>query len=139
MARRPEPMQQLMFGYTRVSTEEQAISRNGLQAQRATIHAEAQRRGWQLEHFADEGVSGKSVGPALQEALQLLASGRGDGLVVAKLDRLSRSIVNAANIIESATTQGWSLVILDLGVDLTTAAGRMMAMNLVNFAQYERE
>lgn len=59
--------------------------------------------------------------------------------MVAKLDRLSRSIVNAANIIESAQTQGWSLVILDLGVDLTTAAGRMMAMNLVNFAQYERE
>ncbi|BDB41539.1 recombinase family protein [Mycobacterium kiyosense] len=71
--------------------------------------------------------------------LQLLASGQGDGLVVAKLDRLSRSIVNAANIIEAAQAQGWSLVILDLGVDLTTAAGRMMAMNLVNFAQYERE
>ena len=47
--------------------------------------------------------------------------------------------MNAANIIESAQAQGWSLVILDLGVDLTTAAGRMVAMNLVNFAQYERE
>jgi DNA invertase Pin-like site-specific DNA recombinase len=58
---------------------------------------------------------------------------------VAKLDRLSRSIVNAASIIEAAQAQGWSLTILDLGVDLTTAAGRMVAMNLVNFAQYERE
>jgi DNA invertase Pin-like site-specific DNA recombinase len=59
--------------------------------------------------------------------------------VVAKLDRLSRSIVNAAHIIEAATEQGWSLVMLDLGVDLTTAAGRMVAHNLMGFAQYERE
>ncbi|BDE15160.1 MULTISPECIES: recombinase family protein [Mycobacterium] len=135
----PEPMQPLMFGYTRVSTDEQADRRNGLEAQAETIGAEATRRGWNVEHFADEGVSGKAIGPKLAEVLQLLASGQGDGLVVAKLDRLSRSIVNAANIIEAAQAQGWSLVILDLGVDLTTAAGRMMAMNLVNFAQYERE
>ncbi|MGE5696633.1 MAG: recombinase family protein [Candidatus Sericytochromatia bacterium] len=128
-----------MFGYSRVSTEEQADSRNGLEAQRATIDAEAQRRGWTMEHFTDAGVTGKVIGPQLREVLELLASGQGDGLVVAKLDRLSRSIVNAANIIEAATAQGWSLVVLDLGVDLTTAAGRMVAMNLVNFAQYERE
>lgn len=138
-ADRREPMQPLMFGYSRVSTDEQAMSRNGLDAQSDAIDGQAARRGWTVEHFADEGVSGKAIGPKLSEVLQLLASGQGDGLVVAKLDRLSRSIVNAANIIEAAQAQGWSLVILDLGVDLTTAAGRMMAMNLVNFAQYERE
>lgn len=132
-------MQPLMLGYTRVSTEEQADSRNGLEAQKETIRLEATRRGWSVEYFSDEAVSGKLIGPSLQEALQLLASGQANGLVVAKLDRLSRSIVNAANIIEAAQAQGWSLVILDLGVDLTTAAGRMVAMNLVNFAQYERE
>lgn len=132
-------MQPLILGYTRVSTDEQADSRNGLEAQRETIRLEAVRRGWSVEHFSDEAVSGKLIGPSLQEALQLLASGQANGLVVAKLDRLSRSIVNAANIIEAAQAQGWSLVILDLGVDLTTAAGRMVAMNLVNFAQYERE
>jgi DNA invertase Pin-like site-specific DNA recombinase len=129
----------LMFCYTRVSTEEQALSGNGLEAQRATIHAEAERRGWDVEYHTDAGVSGKVIGPQLRDVLQLLASGQGDGLVVAKLDRLSRSIINAANIIEAGQAQGWSLVVLDLGVDLTTAAGRMMAMNLVNFAQYERE
>ena len=134
-----EPMSRLMFGYTRVSTDEQALSRNGLEAQHQTIATEAAHREWDVEYFSDEGVSGKLIAPNLAEVLQLLASGQGDGLVVAKLDRLSRSIVNAANIIESAQAQGWSLVILDLGVDLTTAAGRMMAMNLVNFAQYERE
>jgi DNA invertase Pin-like site-specific DNA recombinase len=92
-----------------------------------------------MEHYTDAGVTGKVIGPQLRELLGLQASGQRDGLVVAKLDRLSRSIVNAANIIEAAQAQGWSLVVLDLGVDLTTAAGRMVAMNLVNFAQYERE
>lgn len=125
--------------YIRVSTDEQAEARNGLEAQRATIDAEANRRGWDIEYFTDPGVSGKVVGPQLESALQLLASGKADGLVVAKLDRLSRSIINASNIINAANKQGWSLVVLDLGVDLTTAAGRMVAMNLVNFAQYERE
>jgi DNA invertase Pin-like site-specific DNA recombinase len=134
-----KPQGTLMFGYTRVSTEEQALSGNGLEAQRATINAEGKRRRWDVEYHTDAGVSGKVIGPQLREVLQLLASGQGDGLVVAKLDRLSRSIINAANIIEAAEVQGWSLVVLDLGVDLTTAAGRMVAMNLVNFAQYERE
>lgn len=133
-----ESKQQLMFGYTRVSTDDQ-VNGYGLDAQRDTIDNQATRRSWTVEHFADEGVSGKSIGPKLQEVLQLLASGQGDGLVVANLDRLSRSIVNASNIIEAAQRQGWSLAILDLGVDLTTAAGRMQAMMLVNFAQYERE
>ena len=129
----------LFLAYTRVSTEEQAASGNGLEAQRAAIDAESARRGWAVEYFCDAAVSGKVIGPDLLKVLQLLASGQASGLVVAKLDRLSRSIINAANIIESAQAQGWSLVILDLGVDLTTAAGRMVAMNLVNFAQYERE
>lgn len=129
----------LMFGYERVSTEEQAQSRNGLDAQRTTIDAEAERRGWDMEYHTDAGVSGKVIGPELQEVLALLASGQGDGLVVAKLDRLSRSIINAANIIEYAQTQDWSLVVLDINVDLTTAAGRMIAHNLMSYAQYERE
>src|ERR1700710_2018728 len=112
----PKPKGALMFGYTRVSTEEQVHTGNGLEARRATIDAEAKRRGWDLEHHCDAGVSGKIVGPSLREVLQLLASGQGDGLIVAKLDRLSRSITNAANIIEAATAQGWSLAILDLGL-----------------------
>ena len=55
---------QLYFGYARCSTEEQANSRNGLEAQRAAIDAEAERRDWGVEHYADEGASGDSVDPA---------------------------------------------------------------------------
>ena len=129
----------LFFGYTWVSTEEQADKRNGLEAQRAAIDAEAERRGWDVEHYADEGASGNYINGNLREVLHLLASGQGDGLIVARLDRLARSVVDAANIIEDAQTQGWSLVVLDLSLDLTTAAGRMMARTVVSFAEYERE
>ena len=131
--------QPLFIAYTRCSTDEQAEKRNGLEAQRAAIDVEAARRGWQIEHLADEGASGKFINAGLREALELLATGQADGLIVAKMDRLARSIVNAADIIERANSQGWSLVVLDMNVDLTTAAGRMMARTLVSFAEYERE
>jgi DNA invertase Pin-like site-specific DNA recombinase len=128
----------LMFAYTRVSTEEQAERRNGLEAQRAAIDGEAERRGWDVEHYADEGASGKYINEQLRQVLQLLASGQGDGLVVSKMDRLARSIINAADIMERANAQGWSLVVLDLGVDLTTASGRLIAQVMSSFAEFER-
>ena len=129
---------QLMFAYARCSTEEQAEKRNGLEAQRDAIDTEAHRRGWDIEHYADEGVSGKYSNKKLREVRQLLASGQGDGLVVSKMDRLARSIINAADIMERANCQGWSLVVLDLGVDLTTASGRLIAQVMSSFAEYER-
>jgi DNA invertase Pin-like site-specific DNA recombinase len=129
----------LYFAYSRVSTEEQADSRNGLEAQRSAIDAEAKRRGWTVEHYADEGASGKYINGNLREVLCLLARGQGDGRIVAKLDRLARSVIHAANIIQDARDQGWSLVVLDINLDLSTAAGRMMARMVVNFAEYERE
>lgn len=65
---------------------------------------------------------------------------RGDActLVVSKLDRLSRSLVQFAELMERSRRKGWSLVALDLGVDTSTPAGEMMASVLASFAQYER-
>ena len=135
---RPDCLRPLMFGYARVSTEEQADKRNGLEAQRATIDVEAAHRGWDVEHFADEAASGKYTNANLREVLQLLASGQGDGLVVAKMDRLARSVGHAVEILEMAQRQGWALVVLDLNLDLTTPAGEAMAHMLATFAQFER-
>lgn len=127
-----------MFGYVRVSTEEQAESRNGIEAQEAVLRAEAERRGWDLEVFRDEGKSGKFVNEGLREVLDLLGSGQGDGLVVAKMDRLARSVIHAATITERAQRQGWSLVVIDLNLDFTTASGRLMGHMLMSFAEFER-
>lgn len=126
------------LGYLRVSTEEQAASGNGLAAQRVTIEAEAARRGWDVQFVSDAGGSGKHVNPGLRSCLEKLGAGRADALIVAKMDRLARSVANAADILNAADAQGWDLVICDLGVDLSTPSGEAMANMLATFAQFER-
>jgi DNA invertase Pin-like site-specific DNA recombinase len=130
-----------VVGYVRVSTAEQADSGAGLDAQRAAIIAEATRRGWELVTVEqDAGASGKTIDgrPALGRALDAVDSGKASALVVAKLDRLSRSLLDFAGLMERGRQKGWALVALDLGVDTTTPAGEMMANVLASFAQYER-
>jgi DNA invertase Pin-like site-specific DNA recombinase len=128
------------IGYLRVSTEEQADSRAGLDAQRAAILAEAERRGWRIvEVIEDAGFSGKDLKrPGIVAALDALKRRRADTLVVAKLDRLSRSMLDFAALMDRASREHWALVALDLGVDTTTPAGEMMANVLATFAQFER-
>ncbi|MBI2763513.1 MAG: recombinase family protein [Chloroflexi bacterium] len=130
-----------VVGYVRVSTDEQAASGAGLSAQRAAIHAEAARRGWTVvEVIEDAGYSGKSMKrPGIAKALEVLKQGRADTLVVAKLDRLSRSMLDFSGLMERATKEHWALVALDVGVDTTTPQGEMMANVMAVFAQFERK
>jgi len=128
------------IGYLRVSTDDQAGSGAGLAVQRAAILAEAERRGWHLvDVIEDAGYSGKSLKrPGITIALEALRSKRADTLVVAKLDRLSRSMLDFAALMQRSTKEGWCLVALDLGVDTTTPAGEAMANVMATFAQFER-
>ncbi len=130
-----------VVGYVRVSTAEQASSGAGLDAQRTVIAAEVERRGWELVRVEeDAGISGKSTDrrPALARAVAAVDSGEAEALVVAKLDRLSRSLLDFAGMMERSRKKGWALVALDSPVDTTTPAGEMMANVLASFAQYER-
>jgi len=129
-----------VIAYARVSTEEQGLSGAGMEAQRAAILAECERRGWALvESFEDVGASGKDLKrPGVQAALEVLSRGEASALVVAKLDRLSRSMLDFAGVMASAQKQSWALVALDCAVDTTTPAGEAMAHVLATFAQFER-
>ncbi len=126
--------------YVRVSTDEQRESGLGLAAQRDTLTALAARKGWtDVEWIEDAGFSAGSLGrPGIQRALDMLARGQADALVVARLDRLSRSLLDFAGLMDTARRQGWSIVAADLGVDMTEPAGEMLASVLAAFAQYER-
>jgi DNA invertase Pin-like site-specific DNA recombinase len=128
------------IGYVRVSTDDQADSGAGLEAQRRAIRHEALRRGWQLVEIVEDAASGKSLArrPGLQEALKAVEGSRADTLVVAKLDRLSRSLLDFSALMEQSRKGGWTFVALDLGVDTTTPAGEMMANVLAVFAHFER-
>lgn len=130
-----------VIGYVRVSTTDQADNGNGLEAQRAAIEAACRRKGWELVTvLEDKGLSGKSRKDrkALEAAVAMCRAGGADALVTAKLDRLSRSLVDFAALSEQAKREGWAIVVLDCDFDTTTPQGELMANMLACFAQFER-
>ena len=129
-----------VVGYTRVSLDEQGERGVGLAAQRSAILAEVAARGWELvEVLEDSGYSGRDFNrPAVTTAMRMLQRGEADALVVAKLDRLSRSILDFTNIMAKARKENWGVIALDCSVDTTTPAGEAMAHVMATFAQYER-
>ena len=116
-----------VVAYVRVSTDEQAVSGLGLEAQEAAIRRGAELRGYAVvATFSDLGVSGSvapDARPGLTAALAAVRAGAGT-LMVAKLDRLSRSILDFAGLMEASQREGWGLVALDLGVDTATPRAR---------------
>jgi hypothetical protein len=90
-------------GYARVSTDEQRTSGASLEAQRQAIEDECARRGWELLRVESDTLSGKTTRrPGLQAALDACRSGEVSGVVVAKLDRLTRSIVDFGRLLDEA-------------------------------------
>lgn len=87
----------------------------------------------------DAGASGSTLNrEGLASALALVESGQADALLVAKLDRLSRSLLDFASLMERSRRHGWAVVALDVGVDTTTPNGEMVANVMATFAQFER-
>jgi DNA invertase Pin-like site-specific DNA recombinase len=127
------------IGYVRVSTDEQGEPGAGLAAQRRAIRAEAKRRGREVTWIEDT-ASGKSVKAraGLRLALGMLEAGEADALIVDKVDRLSRSLLDFASILADARRQRWALLALDAPADPTTPQGEAMAAMLSVFATFER-
>lgn len=130
-----------VIGYARVSTQDQGENGGGLLAERAAIEAEAERRHWQVVDVADEVQSGKSLRrrPVLEQVIARIERGEADALVVSKLDRLSRSVMDFGTVVERAQRKGWAIVVIDPAIDMTTPNGRLLANMLVSIAQWERE
>jgi DNA invertase Pin-like site-specific DNA recombinase len=132
---RPETV----VGYARVSTDEQGANGVGLEAQRAAIEAECSRRGWTLVRIEEDVLSARTMKrPGLQAALAACRSGEVGGIVAAKLDRLSRSVVQFGHLLDEASNKGFNVVALDLGLDLSTPQGELVANVIASVAQWER-
>lgn len=127
-------------GYIRVSTDAQGERGYGLDAQTELIEAEAKRRGWTLERAFVDVASGKSTRrrPEYAAMLTMLAAGDADVLIVAKLDRLSRSLVDFAQLMATAQAQKWSVNALDIGIDTSSINGELIAHIIMALAQWER-
>ena len=136
----PKPVRAII--YTRVSTGQQADSGLGLTDQLERATAAVAERGWTVVHVAtDAGHSGKRLSgrPALTEALAMLDRREADALVTLKLDRLSRSVQDFASLLGQAQRKGWQVVALDVGVDTSTPAGKMVANVMAAIRQWESE
>lgn len=130
----------LALAYIRVSTSDQVERGASLDAQRATLLSEAERRGWDVEIAADEGLSAKNMKrPGLTSALERLDAGEADFLLAVRLDRVSRSVADFAGMQDRAARKGWGIVVLGSNIDTSDPASRFTGNILAAAAQYERE
>lgn len=132
--------------YTRKSTEEGLDQEfNSLDAQREACVAFIASQvglGWKLvaDHYDDGGISGGTMErPALQRLLQDIRDRRVDVVVVYKIDRLTRSLMDFSKIVEIFDAQQVSFVSVTQQFNTTTSMGRLTLNVLLSFAQFERE
>jgi len=129
-----------VLGYARVSTGEQSESGLGLASQAAAIESVCTRNGWHLiETITDRGLSGKDLNrEGLRSALVRIAAGEANGLVAAKLDRVSRSLIDVIALVEWFASAGAVLVAEDIGLNTATPAGRLVVSIMAAVAEWER-
>lgn len=132
-----------VIAYVRVSSEEQAQSGLGLESQKAKIEAYCDLYNHEIvELITDAGVSAKNLKrPGIQAALAALDGGRADGLIIFKLDRLSRNVSDMGSLITKYFSEkaGKALLSVSDQIDTTTAGGRLVLNVLTSVAQWERE
>lgn len=117
----------MLIGYARTSTTEQIA---GLEAQERELKAAG------VEKLFREQTS--SVGERKQLEVALDFAREGDTLVVAKLDRLARSVVHLLELVERLKAKGVALRILNMGIDTSTPTGRLLLQMVGAVAEFER-
>ena len=132
--------------YTRKSTEEGLEQDfNSLDVQREACEAyikSQQHEGWSLieKQYNDGGFSGGNLErPALKDLFNDIKNNKIDIVVVYKVDRLTRSLLDFAKIVELFDSHDASFVSVTQNFNTTTSMGRLTLNILLSFAQFERE
>lgn len=130
-----------MIAYIRVSTEDQKENGSSIPAQIERIQAYASLYDIEIVDYVIESKSAKSLNrPELQRALGLLESGAADGILVVKLDRLTRNVRDLGELIERYFSDGkHALMSVNEHIDTRTASGRLVLNILASVSQWERE
>lgn len=128
-------------GYVRVSTDRQADLGISLEAQEAKIRAMAIVRGDELgEVIVDGGESAKDLNrPGVQHLLELVMNEKIDAVIVAKLDRLTRSVKDLSQMLELFEKRRVALISVAESLDTSSAAGRLVITIMGAVSQWERE
>jgi DNA invertase Pin-like site-specific DNA recombinase len=129
------------IGYVRVSTDKQAERGVSLEAQAEKIRAMAVVHNAKLaEIIVDGGESAKSLNrPGMARLLAMVDAGEVQTVIIAKLDRLTRSVKDLCTLLERFERRGVALVSVAESLDTSSAAGRLVLNVMTAVSQWERE
>jgi site-specific DNA recombinase len=129
------------LGYVRVSTDQQAERGVSLEAQAEKIRAMAVVHNAALaEIIVDGGESAKSLNrPGMTRLLAMVDAGEVQTVIIAKLDRLTRSVKDLCTLLERFERRGVALVSVAESLDTSSAAGRLVLNIMTSVSQWERE
>src|SRR3569623_1635153 len=129
------------IGYVRVSTDRQAEQGVSLEAQEAKIRAMATVQGAELlDVIVDGGESAKSLNrPGLKRLLEMMNKGEIEAIIIAKLDRLTRSVKDLCGLLELLEKRKVALISVAESLDTSSAAGRLVITIMGAVSQWERE
>ncbi len=129
------------LGYARVSTQEQATGGISLAVQRRKIEAQAEISDLELLGVVeDAGVSAKTAKrPGLLVLMERVEARETDVVIIGKLDRLARSIVDLNGIVDTLHAHNVGLISIADPIDTTSANGRLHMNILSALSQWERE
>ncbi len=128
-----------VIAYCRVSTEEQGLG-DSLDAQQARLRAHCIAHSLELVRVESDSASASTLTrEGLGRALATIEQGGASGLVVVKLDRLTRSVRDLVALRDQGMGDEWRLISLAEQVDTSTPTGRMFMTLIVTLAEWERE
>jgi DNA invertase Pin-like site-specific DNA recombinase len=120
-------MSRALIGYARVAPREKEDERPALDTQRRAIEKACAERGWTLLRMEEDVRSGRSMRRrGLRRALDACRAGDADGIVVARLDRLTYSLRDLADLVQVAMDEDFSVVALQPDFDLASDSGRLV-------------
>lgn len=127
--------------YIRVSTKKQAEEGYSLEAQKERLEKLCETNGYIIyKVYSDEGKSAKNTKrEAYQEMMEDMREGKFDKIIVTKLDRISRSLIDLEELIQDLQKNGCSFETASEKIDLDSSIGVMFVRLLGIFAQFERE
>lgn len=129
-----------VVGYVRVSTEQQADGGVSIEAQCSRLESYAKATDLVLVRIHQDAVSAKTLNrPGLRSALADLEAGHADGILVAKLDRLTRSVSDLSRLLTDYFSARFDLLSVADSIDTRSAAGRLVLNVLTSVGQWERE
>ncbi|MGI9538526.1 MAG: recombinase family protein [Miltoncostaeaceae bacterium] len=130
-------MNRRLIGYARVAPRERPEERPDLATQRGIIAQAAAERGWDLVRIDEDVRSGRSLRrPGLRAALESCEAGEAEGIVVARLDRLTYRLADLADLAGRALAGSFTIVALDLDLDLANESGRTTARVLATAGEW---